>query len=225
MVNGCIPDLSELDGGTTMSTKRYLGTAAGALSLAMAALLSLTACSPGEDERAPAEMPQEPTMKGEATTAEEQAPAAATAESAPAETAPAADEPAAESEAASGGAMDEMKTAAGAAMEEMKASAEAAAEQVESSAESAMDSATAYAGRDPQKIYETYCQACHLHGVAGAPKLGDSAAWAPRIEKGMDTLMDHAVNGFNAMPPKGTCGDCSREELQATVEYMISESR
>ena len=78
---------------------------------------------------------------------------------------------------------------------------------------------------EPQQIYSTYCQACHAAGVAGAPKLGDTEAWAPRIEKGMDTLVDHVVNGFNAMPPKGTCMSCSEEDLKATVDYMVGQSQ
>lgn len=79
--------------------------------------------------------------------------------------------------------------------------------------------------KEPEQIYNTYCKACHAAGVAGAPKLGDTAAWQPRIDKGMDTLMDHVVNGLNAMPPKGTCMDCSEADLQATVEYMIEQSQ
>jgi len=79
--------------------------------------------------------------------------------------------------------------------------------------------------QEPEQIYNTYCKACHAAGVAGAPKLDDAAAWAPRIEKGMDTLMDHVVNGFNAMPPKGTCMSCSEADLKATVEYMIGQSQ
>ncbi|MGD2082225.1 MAG: c-type cytochrome [Chromatiales bacterium] len=191
--------------------------------LAMAAVLVLSACSQGEDQQAPSAMPDEPTMKGEATTAEGQAaaPAMDAGETAAAESAPAGDQSGMEEDTASGSAMEEMKTAAGAAMDDMKA----AAEGMQASAESAMASATESSGRAPEKIYQTYCQACHMSGVAGAPKLGDSAAWAPRIAKGMDTLVTHAVNGLNAMPPKGTCMDCSEAEIKATVEYMTSQSQ
>lgn len=77
----------------------------------------------------------------------------------------------------------------------------------------------------PQEVYGTYCQACHMAGVSGAPKLGDTDAWAPRIAKGTDTLYDHTLNGFNVMPPRGTCMDCTDEELLATVDYMIEESQ
>lgn len=76
-----------------------------------------------------------------------------------------------------------------------------------------------------KKIYDTKCMACHNTGVAGAPKLGDKAAWAPRIEAGMDAMMASAVNGKNAMPPKGTCMECTDEQLKAVVEYMVNASK
>ncbi|WP_286875577.1 c-type cytochrome, partial [Marinimicrobium sp. UBA4509] len=61
-------------------------------------------------------------------------------------------------------------------------------------------------------------------GVSGAPMLGSVDDWASRIEKGSETLYDHAINGFNAMPAMGLCSDCSDEEIQATVDYMVEES-
>lgn len=78
--------------------------------------------------------------------------------------------------------------------------------------------------RDPAEIYQTKCFSCHNTGVGGAPKVGDQAAWAPRVEKGMDTLFKNAWEGFNAMPPRGICMDCSEEEIRSTVEWMVSES-
>lgn len=86
--------------------------------------------------------------------------------------------------------------------------------------------AAASGPRTGDAIYASACKTCHDAGVAGAPKLGDVAAWAPRIEKGMDTLVNHAINGFNVvMPARGTCMDCSDDELKATVEYMVSQSQ
>lgn len=85
--------------------------------------------------------------------------------------------------------------------------------------------APAGGSRSGKEIYDASCFACHATGAAGAPKLGDTAAWAPRIEKGMDTLMNHAINGFNAMPPRGTCGNCSDDDLKLAVEYMIDNSK
>ena len=76
---------------------------------------------------------------------------------------------------------------------------------------------------DGQKIYQSSCQACHVAGVAGAPKLGDKEAWAPRIAKGNDALLLSVKNGLKAMPPKGTCMSCSEDELRAAMEYMVEQ--
>ncbi len=73
-------------------------------------------------------------------------------------------------------------------------------------------------------IYQTYCQVCHDAGVAGAPKLSDKAQWKKRVTAtGKNTLIAHALQGFNAMPPKGTCATCSDEDIKLTVEYMINQ--
>jgi cytochrome c5 len=74
-----------------------------------------------------------------------------------------------------------------------------------------------------QNIYQKSCQACHAAGIAGAPKLGDKEAWAPRIAKGNDALLVSVTNGLKAMPPKGTCMTCSEDELRAAVEYMVGQ--
>nr|WP_326544573.1 c-type cytochrome [Luminiphilus syltensis] len=68
--------------------------------------------------------------------------------------------------------------------------------------------------------YSASCAACHAVGVAGAPKTGDAAAWAPRLEKGMDALVLSVKNGLNAMPPGGLCADCSDEDYKALITYM-----
>ncbi len=78
--------------------------------------------------------------------------------------------------------------------------------------------------RSGADVYNT-CAACHTSGAAGAPKLGDAAAWAPRIAKGNDTLYNHAINGFNGMPAKGLCGDCSDDEIKAAVDHMVVNSQ
>ncbi|WP_340678978.1 cytochrome c5 family protein [Paraglaciecola sp.] len=75
--------------------------------------------------------------------------------------------------------------------------------------------------RSGSQIYNKSCVACHSVGVLGAPKLHDAADWGPRISKGLDTLLEHAIKGFNAMPPKGACGDCSDDEMKAAIEHMI----
>ena len=79
--------------------------------------------------------------------------------------------------------------------------------------------------RSGEEVYNTKCAACHGTGVAGAPKLGDIAAWGARIAAGKETLLNNAVNGLNAMPPKGTCADCSDDEMAATVDYMVASSQ
>lgn len=68
--------------------------------------------------------------------------------------------------------------------------------------------------------YNKSCAVCHAAGVAGAPKTGNSEAWAPRLEKGMDALVASVKNGLNAMPPKGMCFDCSDEEYMELINYM-----
>ncbi len=80
-----------------------------------------------------------------------------------------------------------------------------------------------------QKVYKTTCFACHMTGAAGAPKVGDTAAWAPRIAQGIDTLTEHAINGFKGstgfMPPRGGRGNLSDEEVKGAIEYMVSQSQ
>ncbi len=83
----------------------------------------------------------------------------------------------------------------------------------------------AAAARSGKEIYESTCFACHGTGAAGAPKFGDAAAWAPRIAQGMDTLLNNAINGLRAMPPRGTCGNCSDDDLKAAIEYMVENSK
>ncbi|MBJ7549081.1 cytochrome c5 family protein [Marinomonas ostreistagni] len=79
--------------------------------------------------------------------------------------------------------------------------------------------------RSGEAIYNQFCTACHSVGVAGAPKFGDAGAWAPRVAKGFDSLMSNAINGLNAMPPRGTCTTCSDEEIQGAIEYMTENSK
>ena len=81
------------------------------------------------------------------------------------------------------------------------------------------------APRSGEEVYKTKCFTCHGAGVAGAPKFGDAGEWAPRIGKGLDTLYTHALNGFNAMPAKGMCMDCSDDEVKQAVDYMTSQSK
>ena len=78
------------------------------------------------------------------------------------------------------------------------------------------------------EVYNNVCIACHAPpGIGGAPALGDTDAWAPRIAQGADTLIDHALNGFSGetglMPRKGGRVDLSDEEIIEAVEYMVEQ--
>ena len=79
--------------------------------------------------------------------------------------------------------------------------------------------------RSGEMIYNSKCMSCHSTGAAGAPKLGDAAAWASRAATGKDSLMANAINGLNAMPPKGLCMDCSDDELWAAIDYIVLNSQ
>ncbi len=81
--------------------------------------------------------------------------------------------------------------------------------------------ATAGGPQTPKDIYENNCKMCHQTGVAGAPKFGSKDDWSPRIAQGLDTLVNAAIHGIRAMPPKGNCLKCTSDEIKATVEYMI----
>ena len=73
---------------------------------------------------------------------------------------------------------------------------------------------------DVEAKYNQACAACHAVGVANAPKAFDSAAWAPRLATGMDTLVASVNQGKGAMPPKGLCMDCSTDQFKALIKYM-----
>ena len=79
------------------------------------------------------------------------------------------------------------------------------------------------------QVYNTACLACHGAGVAGAPILGDVAAWTARIAQGNDILNDHAINGYTGsagyMPAKGGRVDLSDQEVIDAVAYMVAESQ
>jgi cytochrome c len=76
------------------------------------------------------------------------------------------------------------------------------------------------------EVYEGACKACHEAGLAGAPKSGDAAAWAPRIAKGKATLYEHAVKGFTGtagvMPPKGGRTDLSDDLIKEAVDHILA---
>jgi cytochrome c5 len=89
--------------------------------------------------------------------------------------------------------------------------------------ELAAPAAAASGDRSGEQIYKTVCMACHDTGVANSPKLGDKAAWAPRIALGLDGLLKSAIAGKNAMPPKGG-SDANDTELARTIVYMANKA-
>lgn len=76
-----------------------------------------------------------------------------------------------------------------------------------------------------QKYYEQICKTCHETGLADAPKFGNKEDWKPRIAQGMDTLIKNAIHGLKAMPPKGSCGSCTDDEIKKSVEYIVNHSK
>jgi cytochrome c5 len=75
-----------------------------------------------------------------------------------------------------------------------------------------------------QEVVTAVCGACHMTGAAGAPKIGDKAAWAPRIKEGVDGLLKTALAGKGAMPPKGGATDLSDFEITRAIVYMTNQS-
>ncbi len=85
--------------------------------------------------------------------------------------------------------------------------------------------AVASGPRSGEQVYGASCVACHDSGLAGAPKIAVAADWAPRIAQGEETLVGNAIHGIRGMPPKGTCMNCSEEEIKLAVEYMVAKSQ
>ena len=82
-----------------------------------------------------------------------------------------------------------------------------------------------FAQMNGEEVYKKACGSCHNSGIAGAPKLGDKEAWAPRISEGMDELYGVAINGKGAMPAKGGRKNLSDDEVKAAVDYMVEKSK
>lgn len=74
-------------------------------------------------------------------------------------------------------------------------------------------------------VYESHCDVCHGTGAAGAPRIGDVNAWQARLTQGINVLIQHAINGYNSMPPKGGCNTCSDDEIKAAVQYLADNSK
>ena len=78
--------------------------------------------------------------------------------------------------------------------------------------------------RTGEQVYKAVCTNCHQAGVAGAPKLGDKAAWAPRVKEGLNELVGEAIKGVRAMPPRGGDASLTDEEVARAVVYMANQS-
>lgn len=105
---------------------------------------------------------------------------------------------------------------------------QAAAEDGQKAGQSdALSSAQPSSANTGESVYTRACVGCHLTGAAGAPKLGDKAAWSDRVARGEDALVQSVINGVpgTAMLARGTCNACTDEDLKAAVAYMISQSR
>ena len=77
------------------------------------------------------------------------------------------------------------------------------------------------AERSGEEIYNSKCAGCHTSGVMGAPKFASLADWSTRIDLGLDKLTASAIAGKGGMPARGTCMDCSDNEIKVTVQYML----
>lgn len=75
------------------------------------------------------------------------------------------------------------------------------------------------------RTYRTACAACHNTGAAGAPKLGDKAAWKVRIAQGMKVMVESVIKGKGAMPPKGGRPNLTDAQIKSAVVYLIGESK
>lgn len=72
-----------------------------------------------------------------------------------------------------------------------------------------------------EATYDQYCAMCHNTGMAGAPERSDAAHWEARIaDAGLDTIVTNAINGINAMPPRGMCSTCSDDNIAELVDYL-----
>lgn len=84
--------------------------------------------------------------------------------------------------------------------------------------------AAAHTPMKPEQVFDKHCAMCHKTGAAGAPVFGNKDSWAPHIAKGEATLYNSAINGFQAMPPRGMCTECTDDEIKATVRYIVDHS-
>lgn len=124
--------------------------------------------------------------------------------------------------AAAGAAAADAAPATTPVAEPAAAAAPAPAPAAEAVAAAPAAAPVATASANGEALYKQACQVCHVAGVAGAPKLGDKAAWAARLPAGIDALYASVVKGKGAMPPRGGAAQASDADLRAAVEYMTA---
>lgn len=86
------------------------------------------------------------------------------------------------------------------------------------------DNSGPHAERSGEQVVQAVCSACHGSGALGSPKIGDKAAWGPRIAQGYETLIKHAIEGIRQMPARGGGADLSDNEVAAAIAYMANQS-
>ena len=88
------------------------------------------------------------------------------------------------------------------------------------------EAATPVAALSGSDVYGTFCRTCHDAGLNDAPKVGDAEAWAPRLAKGNEVLLQNTKDGFadGLMPAMGLCMACSDAELQAAIDFMTGDA-
>jgi cytochrome c5 len=74
--------------------------------------------------------------------------------------------------------------------------------------------------RDVMRKWSRSCALCHVDGNGGAPRIGRTEDWQPRVAQGREVLFEHTVNGFNNMPPLGYCMSCGAEDFRALIDFM-----
>ncbi len=75
------------------------------------------------------------------------------------------------------------------------------------------------------EIWQRSCRNCHTVRDSGAPMAGDTAAWQPRLAQGLDTLTQHAMQGFKNMPARGLCPDCTEADFRALIAFMSEKTQ
>ena len=86
------------------------------------------------------------------------------------------------------------------------------------------DNSGPHVDRGGEQVVQAVCAACHGSGALGSPKIGDKAAWGPRIAQGYETLIKHAIEGIRQMPARGGSADLSDNEVAAAIAYMANQS-